>query len=89
MDAVASTLGNGVHDGPAESSIFSVETIGDQPELLNRIQIGLNAGLKIGGARHIASIYEEAVAVFALAVYGDRARTFVARGGGRHTSLQA
>ena len=49
----------------------------------------MNLCLEISDAGHIASIHQEAVAVFPLAVYRDGSGAFPTRTAGRHTGLQA
>ena len=68
VDGVRSALGNGVHERAAEAAVFGIETVGNQVELLNRVEIRLDSGLEVRSARHVAAIDQKTVAILALAV---------------------
>ena len=56
METICARFGDGVHHRPAEFSIFGVETVGNKPELFDRIEIGNQACTEVAALAHVASV---------------------------------
>ena len=57
VKAVGARLGDGVHDGAAEFTVFGIEAVGYQPEFLNRIEIWNHARAQVAALAHVAAVY--------------------------------
>src|SRR4029077_6855216 len=95
---VAARLGDGVHDRATEFSVLGIEAVSNQPEFLNRVQIGNHASAQVATLADVPAIYKKRVGRFALTVDGNVARiqtsgnrAILLNGfgrGRRHASLQ-
>ena len=69
VEAVRARLGDGIHHGAAELSVFGIEAVGDKAELLDGIEIRNQTRAQVAPLADIAAVHQKRVRSLALAVH--------------------
>ena len=99
VKAVGAGLGDGIDHRTAEFSVFGIEAVGNQAELLDGIQVGNQSCAEVTSLADVSAVHQVCVRSFTLAIDRDVARIQNARyrtvlldrfgGSGRNACLQA
>ena len=71
---VAARFGDNVDDATVVVAVFRIEVVGEQPKLLDRVEIGHDTSAAVHPFLHVAAVHVEAVGALALATDRDDAR---------------
>ena len=71
VKAVGAGFRDGVHHRAAEFPVLGIETIGDEAKFLHRVQIRYQTRAEVSPLTDIATVHQEGVGRFALAIDGD------------------
>src|SRR5262249_12218043 len=55
----------------AELSVFGIEAVGNQPEFLDRVEVGNHASAEVAALADVAAVHQERVGGLTLTVNGD------------------
>src|SRR5579862_1796090 len=71
VEAVGTRLGDGVHHGAAEFSVFRVKAVGDKPEFLDGIEVRNQSRAQVAPFADVAAIDQKRVGRLGLGIYRD------------------
>ena len=69
VEAVGARLGDGIHHGAAELSVFRVKAVGDKTELLDGVEVRNQTCTEVSSLADVAPVHQKRVGGLALAIY--------------------